>query len=258
MLGWELQKDHQPCCNLVNPAALHTPSPAEALKVLAQHLNPLTLLSSTGVSLAGTGLNLSGGSLYPSESQQGFTKGKSCLDNLVAFYNGVTISVDKGRAMTIVYLDFCKAFVMVPHNILLSKLERDCGIEWTFKFVDDTKLSGAAEMLEGWDAIQRDLDRLEKWPHMNLMRFNKAKCKVLHLDWGTPQYQYRLWDEGIALRLMLYITITLKSIGYHLICQLPQSIFAVSQDKVHIQAMIKPWTQSVSNSSSEYSCQYMD
>lgn len=50
------------------------------------------------------------------------------------------------------------------------------------KFSDDTKLNGAVDMIEGWDATQRNLDRLEKWPKVNFTRFNKAKCIVLHLS----------------------------------------------------------------------------
>ena len=49
-------------------------------------------------------------------------------------------------------------------------------------------------MLEGRDAIQMELDRLEKWGRACLLNFNKAKCKVCHLGWSNPEHRYG-WDS---------------------------------------------------------------
>ncbi|GAB0179726.1 mitochondrial enolase superfamily member 1 [Grus japonensis] len=71
------------------------------------------------------------------KSQHGFTKGKLCMTNLMAFYDKMTCLDDVGRAMDIVCLDFSKAFNMVPHSLLLEKLTGYGLHKWSMRWVGE-------------------------------------------------------------------------------------------------------------------------
>jgi hypothetical protein len=56
------------------------------------------------------------------KSQHGFTRGRSCLTNLLDFFEVVTKDLDDGKNVDLIYLDFSKAFDKVPYNRLFNKL----------------------------------------------------------------------------------------------------------------------------------------
>ena len=75
------------------------------------------------------------------QNQHGFRRARSTNSNLINTWNQITDWADDGKAVSIIYTDFRKAFDSVPKELLLLKLEnlgiRGKNLNWLSSFVSD-------------------------------------------------------------------------------------------------------------------------
>ena len=73
------------------------------------------------------------------ENQHGFRKGRSCLTQLLDHYHRIIDALENENSVDVIYLDFCKAFDKVDHEVLLQKLSsigiRSYALRWIGDFL---------------------------------------------------------------------------------------------------------------------------
>ena len=63
------------------------------------------------------------------DTQHGFMPNKSCITQLVPFSHDVSLGLNVGKLIDVVYFDFAKAYDSINHDIILHKLKYQFGID---------------------------------------------------------------------------------------------------------------------------------
>jgi hypothetical protein len=92
------------------------------------------------------------------KEQHGFVRKKACVTNLLETLDLITHSLAHGKAVDMIYLDFLKAFDMVPHRRLLHKLKgygmRKDLIRWFSSFLVGRRQRVVLGVSESdWEAV---------------------------------------------------------------------------------------------------------
>ena len=104
--------------------------------------------------------------------------------------------------LEVITSEVSQGLVLGPTSFNTFINDLDEGIESTFgKFTDNAKLRGVADRLKKLCCHAERPGQAESWAERNLMRFNKSKCRVLHLGRNNHMHQYRLGAELLKKEL---------------------------------------------------------
>lgn len=102
--------------------------------------------------------------------QHVFIRGKSCLLNLISFYDRVTHLADLGKPIDVIFLDFSQDFDAVSHSILLDQMSSIQLNNHVMALVNNwlmgqTQRVTVSEVTSGWSLDSSGIPRPNSLPH---------------------------------------------------------------------------------------------